>query len=110
MRLLRPWMYLGVVVMISLAACEPGTATVPSAPDVAIPIPATLACIAPVPELGAVTSFCADAGKGVGGVTYSDYSKYNNVGEGPAHSFLVGDSLPRGVSCNFDQAHAVATC
>jgi hypothetical protein len=126
MRLLGSWIYLGVVLLILLAACGPATpaATPTSAglinskplplPNVAVsvvpPVLVAPPCVPPVPKIGNVASFCANQSKGVGGASYSDTSDYNNVGSEPANSFLVGDSIPANVSCNFDKVSGDATC
>ena len=120
----RPFVLL-FILMVLLAACGPATpaptptpaglanSKIMGLPNVAVTVaPPALAgpCIPPVPNIGAISSFCANPIKGLGGVSYSDYSDWNNVGTEPAGSFLVGDSIPGNVTCNFDQGSSDAIC
>ncbi len=108
---------------IVLAACGPvgqtatPQATSPSlAKSIAVPNPAAAAggpvfattCVPPAPQIADVNSYCANPIKGVGGVTYSDTTTL--APDGSTGSWLVGDSVSGGASCNLDNGTSSATC
>ncbi len=109
-----------VVLLVSAAACGPvgiPTATpVPTSPpsyksatnlhvgNGLLPGPG---CTPPQPKMEGVSSYCADPSKNQGGVTYSDWT---NLTANGTYSWLVGDSIPAGVTCNLDNGSSTATC
>ena len=112
MKLLRNWIYPGIILVIFLTACGPGTATpindnlIPF-PDVivtVVPPVLAVACIPPVPAIGDVTSFCADQAAGQGGVTFvyhPDQSMMNFTTGGPGDlSCDFSDSANNKVACS----------
>ncbi len=113
-------LYLVSIVLVFAAACGPiGTATatpVPTPPPLyksatnlhvgngVLPAPG---CTPPQPKVSGVSSYCADPSKHLGGVTYSDYTDLTTDG---TTSWLEGDSIPAGVTCNLDEGTSTATC
>jgi hypothetical protein len=113
MKLQRSWIYLGVVLLIFLAACGPATAT-PAGSVQNGPIPAPtvvsaqaqgplplgakpLLCTPPAVSIDQVTPVCVSQTKGVGGISFVEHVS----DPASAFAFIHGDITSQ--TCGWDQ-------